>query len=93
MNSATAQVIIPTRFGWEPYRSLDNDERLACCASKYFSAGHHRRPRTDYTARNPQGSDIDVSRQDGALSDPLEQRQPRGAAIADAALIPNEVTI
>lgn len=91
MNSATAQVIIPTRFGWEPYRTLDNDERLACWAAKYYSAGHHRRIYS--TARNPQASDTAAKRQDCALSDPLFPKPERGARIADAALIPNEATI
>lgn len=83
--------IMPTGFGWEPYRTLDNDERLASWEAKYYSAGHHRR--TNSTARKPQASDTAAKRQGSedraitALSDPLKQRQPRGAAIADAALI------
>ena len=81
--------IMPTGFGWEPYRTLDNDERLASWAAKYYSAGHHRR--TNSTARKPQASDTAAKRQDCALSDPLFPKPERGARIADAALIPNEV--
>jgi len=69
MNNANAQVVMPTGSGWEPYRTLGNDERLACWAAKYYSAGHHRRIYS--TARNPQASDTDARRQDCALSDPL----------------------
>jgi hypothetical protein len=48
-------IILPTRYGWEPFRTLSNDERLAAWASKYFCAGHHRRPRVS-TATNASGS-------------------------------------
>lgn len=93
MNADTARAIMPTGNGWEPYRTLENDERLACWASQYFSAGHHRRPRTDSTARNPQASDTAAKRQGSedraitALSDPLREKPAPGSQFAEAGLI------
>jgi len=52
---------------------------------------------TNSTARNPQASDTAAKRQGSedraitALSDPLFPKPERGARIADAAQIPNEV--
>jgi hypothetical protein len=89
--------IMPTGFGWEPYRTLDNDERLASWAAKYYSAGHHRR--TNSTARKPQASDTAAKRQGSedraitALSDPLIATPAPGSQFAEAGLITNEVNV
>lgn len=82
MNADTARAIMPTGYGWEPYRTLSNDERYAQWAQFYFGHGHHR-ARNDSTATTPAG-DTDANRQDCTPA-PLPQQQPRGAAIADAA--------
>lgn len=78
MNADTARAIMPTGNGWEPYRTLTNDERRGQWAMAYYGYGHHRP-----TATTPAG-DTDANRQDGTPA-PFPQQQPRGAAIADAA--------
>jgi len=79
MNADTARAIMPTGQGWEPYRTLSNDERYGQWAMQYFGCGHHR-ARNDSTARNPQASDTAAKRQGSedraitALSDPLSPK-------------------
>ncbi len=88
MNAATAQVIMPTGNGWESFRTLDNDERRAAWASKYFAAGHHRRPRTNSTATNPQGCEQRREASVSTLPAPTtKDHSARAARIADGALI------
>ena len=84
--------IMPTGFGWEPYRTLSNDERYGQWAMQYFGCGHHR-TRNDSTARKPQASDTAAKRQGSedraitALSDPLFPKPAPGSRIAEAGLI------
>ena len=82
--------IMPTGQGWEPYRTLSNDERYGQWAMQYFGCGHHR-ARNDSTARNKLDSDTAAKRQDGTLSKPLIPTPAPGSRIAEAGLITNEV--
>lgn len=86
MNADTARAIMPTGQGWEPYRTLSNDERRGQWAMQYFGCGHHR-ARNDSTARKPQASDTAEKRQDGTLSDPMFQKPAPGSQFAEAGLI------